>query len=189
MSNLKPGPCLVCGVETKNRCSNCAKTGLSNFFCSASHQKLVWYAHKHFCGPGKAHPFTWPLLSEDEAREIIANKASDVRDHCGGALVQCLPQYHPDDIDAHPRLHDARSQLPRRRTHLEVPGHVPLCRVHASGPRWPLPNPQPRDRRPAPHRRLLQPLRVLCPLPPRLVANSAPHPASARGAPRPVGEL
>jgi len=99
MSNLKPGPCLVCGVETKNRCSNCAKTGLSNFFCSASHQKLVWYAHKHFCGPGKAHPFTWPLLSEDEAREIIANKASDVRDHCGRALVQCLPQYHPDDID------------------------------------------------------------------------------------------
>lgn len=142
MSNLKPGPCLVCGVETKNRCSNCAKTGLSNFFCSASHQKLVrvpffnplapgdggadalllqvWYAHKHFCGPGKAHPFTWPLLSEDEAREIIANKASDVRDHCGRALVQCLPQYHPDDIDVRrldrdPALDPALTSAPSKR--------------------------------------------------------------------------
>ncbi|GAA5895154.1 hypothetical protein JCM8208_000127 [Rhodotorula glutinis] len=119
MSDLKPGPCLVCGVVTKNRCSNCAKSGISLMFCSPSHQKLVWFAHKQFCGPGKAHPFAWPLLSEDEAREAMAHKSSDIRDHCGKALVQYMPGVPLGDID------DLIRQL-------TVPGPAPLDPVLAS---------------------------------------------------------
>ncbi|GAA5838003.1 hypothetical protein JCM9279_004099 [Rhodotorula babjevae] len=97
MSDLKPGPCLVCGVTTKNRCSSGAKTGISLMFCSAAHQRLVWHAHKHFCGPGKAHPFQWPLLTEDEAREVIANKRVGMRG--GRSLVEYLPSIAPHDVD------------------------------------------------------------------------------------------
>jgi len=31
----------------------------------------VWKAHRRVCGPGKANPFTWPLLSRDEADELV----------------------------------------------------------------------------------------------------------------------
>ena len=31
----------------------------------------VWKAHRRVCGPGKANPFTWPLLSQLEADEIV----------------------------------------------------------------------------------------------------------------------
>ncbi|BGO91089.1 hypothetical protein NBRC10512_005819 [Rhodotorula toruloides] len=64
--------CLVCGKETKNRCSSCAKAGIDLFFCSPEHQKLVWHVHRLFCGPGKANPWRWPLLSPDEVQAAIA---------------------------------------------------------------------------------------------------------------------
>ncbi|GAA5846274.1 hypothetical protein JCM9279_005884 [Rhodotorula babjevae] len=73
MSSEWDQTCLVCGIKTENRCSSCAKAGIDLFFCSPDHQKLVWKAHRHFCGPGKANPFTWPLLSRLEADEIIAH--------------------------------------------------------------------------------------------------------------------
>ncbi|GAA5855894.1 hypothetical protein JCM9279_001162 [Rhodotorula babjevae] len=63
--------CLVCGVKTKNRCSKCAEAGISLYFCSSDHQKLVWKVHKRVCGPGKANPFVYPLLSKNEAKDIL----------------------------------------------------------------------------------------------------------------------
>ncbi|GAA5906482.1 hypothetical protein JCM8208_004673 [Rhodotorula glutinis] len=71
MSSEWDQTCLVCAIKTENRCSNCAKAGIDLFFCSPDHQKLVWKAHRRVCGPGKANPFTWPLLSQHEFDEII----------------------------------------------------------------------------------------------------------------------
>ncbi|GAA5914393.1 hypothetical protein JCM8208_002836 [Rhodotorula glutinis] len=71
MSSEWDQTCLVCGVKTSNRCSRCAKAGITISFCSPDHQALVWKAHRHFCGPGKANPFTWPLLPQDQADEIV----------------------------------------------------------------------------------------------------------------------
>ncbi|BGP47613.1 hypothetical protein JCM10450v2_003478 [Rhodotorula kratochvilovae] len=73
--------CLVCGEETKNRCSACQKAGIDLFFCSTEHQKLVWFAHMLVCGPGKANPFTWPLLTTAEAEDAIAHKATPTPGH------------------------------------------------------------------------------------------------------------
>ncbi|TNY22429.1 hypothetical protein DMC30DRAFT_415096 [Rhodotorula diobovata] len=63
--------CLVCGIKAGNRCSSCSKAGINLAFCSPEHQKLVWKVHRRVCGPGKANPFTWPLLSEAEAEEAL----------------------------------------------------------------------------------------------------------------------
>ncbi|GAA5914400.1 hypothetical protein JCM8208_002840 [Rhodotorula glutinis] len=63
--------CLVCGAETENRCSSCAEAGIDLRFCSSDHQALVWKAHRRVCGPGKANPFTWPLLSRSESAELV----------------------------------------------------------------------------------------------------------------------
>ncbi|KAK4334121.1 Proteophosphoglycan 5 [Rhodotorula toruloides] len=52
--------------------SACAKAGIDLFFCSPEHQKMVWQGHKLFCGPN-AFPFSFPLLSETEASDIIAS--------------------------------------------------------------------------------------------------------------------
>ncbi|BGP39595.1 hypothetical protein JCM10449v2_003546 [Rhodotorula kratochvilovae] len=46
MTSLETQPCLVCGEETKNRCSSCAMAGIDLFFCSKEHQKLVWKTHR-----------------------------------------------------------------------------------------------------------------------------------------------
>ncbi|GAA6043789.1 hypothetical protein JCM8097_007706 [Rhodosporidiobolus ruineniae] len=73
MSQSTTGPCLVCGEETTSRCEACCQAGIDLFFCSREHQKLVWYAHKLVCGPGKANPFFWPELSRDESKEAIDN--------------------------------------------------------------------------------------------------------------------
>ncbi|GAA5914377.1 hypothetical protein JCM8208_002829 [Rhodotorula glutinis] len=45
--------------------------GITISFCSPDHQALVWKAHRPFCGPGKANPFTWPTLSQLEADRIL----------------------------------------------------------------------------------------------------------------------
>ncbi|GAA5903820.1 hypothetical protein JCM8208_006588 [Rhodotorula glutinis] len=71
MSDQWNDTCLVCCEKTKNRCSKCAEAGIDLFFCSPKCQRLVWNVHKRVCGPGKANPFMWPLLSEDETRDII----------------------------------------------------------------------------------------------------------------------
>ena len=31
----------------------------------------VWKTHRRVCGPGKANPFAWPLLSDDELHEVL----------------------------------------------------------------------------------------------------------------------
>ncbi|GAA6043829.1 hypothetical protein JCM8097_002074 [Rhodosporidiobolus ruineniae] len=69
MSQSTSGPCLVCGEETTTRCEACRQAGIDLFFCSREHQKLLWPVHKKVCGPGKAYPFMWPPLSQDEADE------------------------------------------------------------------------------------------------------------------------
>ncbi|GAA5858423.1 hypothetical protein JCM9279_005562 [Rhodotorula babjevae] len=71
MSSQWDETCLVCCEKTKNRCSKCVEAGIDLFFCSAQCQRLVWSIHKLVCGPGKANPFVWPLLSKDESRDII----------------------------------------------------------------------------------------------------------------------
>ncbi|EGU11938.1 hypothetical protein RTG_02000 [Rhodotorula toruloides ATCC 204091] len=72
MDTQTMGECLVCGTETKNRCSSCVKAGIDLFFCSPEHQKLVWPVHRSFCGPGKANPFRWPALSPEQVQAAIA---------------------------------------------------------------------------------------------------------------------
>ncbi|GAA5990851.1 hypothetical protein JCM10908_000044 [Rhodotorula pacifica] len=78
MSSSTPGTttcptCFVCGAESTQRCSACAKDGVSVTFCSMEHQKLVWHAHKPVCGPGKAMPFTAPsTMSKDELATLVS---------------------------------------------------------------------------------------------------------------------
>ncbi|TNY19611.1 hypothetical protein DMC30DRAFT_366299 [Rhodotorula diobovata] len=74
MASSESGGCLVCGIDTKQRCSNCDQAGINLWFCSREHQKFVYFAHKLLCGPGKANPLTWPLLSDIEADQAIADK-------------------------------------------------------------------------------------------------------------------
>ncbi|BGP39504.1 hypothetical protein JCM10449v2_003455 [Rhodotorula kratochvilovae] len=73
MTSQATQPCFVCGKKTKSVCSNCRKAGIDVFFCSPGHQKLVWFAHKLVCGPGKANPFIWPDLTQEEADLAKAN--------------------------------------------------------------------------------------------------------------------
>ncbi|GJN88928.1 hypothetical protein Rhopal_001899-T1 [Rhodotorula paludigena] len=40
---------------------------------------LVWKEHKRVCGPA-ANPFLWPLLTQQEAEDAVANKDFRVRD-------------------------------------------------------------------------------------------------------------
>ncbi|GAA6032952.1 hypothetical protein JCM8097_000063 [Rhodosporidiobolus ruineniae] len=68
MTSSTSGACCVCGKETTQRCGACGRAGFSLFFCSLEHQKLVWFAHKPFCGPN-SKPFTFPLLSKEEAQK------------------------------------------------------------------------------------------------------------------------
>ncbi|KWU42205.1 hypothetical protein RHOSPDRAFT_27106 [Rhodotorula sp. JG-1b] len=73
-SSEKQLECFVCGQATRNRCSSCAKAGVDIAFCSSDHQKLVWFAHKLVCGPGKAQRFRHPKLNDAELE--IAQRAS-----------------------------------------------------------------------------------------------------------------
>ncbi|BGP39516.1 hypothetical protein JCM10450v2_003482 [Rhodotorula kratochvilovae] len=49
------------------------EAGIDLFFCSPEHQKLVWFAHKAVCGPGKANPFVWPAFTQAELGLFKAN--------------------------------------------------------------------------------------------------------------------
>ncbi|KAL7337026.1 hypothetical protein BJY59DRAFT_518563 [Rhodotorula toruloides] len=71
MASQVTGECLVCGTETKNRCSRYLNADIDLFFCSPDHQKLVWPLHRFFCGPGKANPWEWPPLSREEADYLL----------------------------------------------------------------------------------------------------------------------
>ncbi|GAA5968609.1 hypothetical protein JCM3765_003523 [Sporobolomyces pararoseus] len=56
------GNCVVCGKETKTRCSPCLRHGNGGiWYCSEAHQKLTWRFHKRVCGP-RSNPFTFPKL-------------------------------------------------------------------------------------------------------------------------------
>ncbi|GAA6041071.1 hypothetical protein JCM8097_004705 [Rhodosporidiobolus ruineniae] len=78
MSHSLTGPCLVCGDETTSRCQSCGKAGISLFFCSKEHQKLLWPVHKKVCGPGKANPFLWPDLAPDEVEDAKKHLNTDL---------------------------------------------------------------------------------------------------------------
>ncbi|KAG0658231.1 hypothetical protein C6P46_005890 [Rhodotorula mucilaginosa] len=67
MSSQEGMECCVCGTPSTMRCGACAKVGVELPFCSIEHQKLVWSAHKHVCGPDRAKPFNPPDLSLEEA--------------------------------------------------------------------------------------------------------------------------
>ncbi|GAA5989038.1 hypothetical protein JCM5350_003636 [Sporobolomyces pararoseus] len=75
------GKCMVCGKVTDKRCTPCAAAGLKwHWYCSAEHQKKVWYAHKRVCGK-RGNPFKFPGLSEREIdrwmeRSVIEYKTS-----------------------------------------------------------------------------------------------------------------
>ncbi|TNY22464.1 hypothetical protein DMC30DRAFT_145490 [Rhodotorula diobovata] len=93
--------CLVCGTKTRNRCSDCAKAGIDLFFCSHEHQKLVWKAHRLVCGPGKANPFMWPLLTEDESREVLAHmheSTADLGESTVAHAVETLIGVAPEQV-------------------------------------------------------------------------------------------
>ncbi|BGP15804.1 hypothetical protein JCM10213_005714 [Rhodosporidiobolus nylandii] len=71
MSSSDAQPCCMCGVETVNRCSACGAAGISLFFCSREHQKLVWKdAHSKVCG-STAVPFPQPPLTAAEVEDLL----------------------------------------------------------------------------------------------------------------------
>ncbi|PRQ72403.1 hypothetical protein AAT19DRAFT_16327 [Rhodotorula toruloides] len=74
MDTQTTGECLVCGNETKNRCSRCLEAGLDVFFCSPEHQKMVWFAHRAVCGPGKANPPLFPELTPAELADVLTRR-------------------------------------------------------------------------------------------------------------------
>ncbi|BGP31562.1 hypothetical protein JCM10296v2_003334 [Rhodotorula toruloides] len=81
MASQITGECLVCGTETKNRCSRCLEAGVDLFFCSPEHQRLVWFAHRLLCGPGKANPPVLLPLSPEEIDEAWALKETPLASH------------------------------------------------------------------------------------------------------------
>ncbi|GAA5886257.1 hypothetical protein JCM3774_001608 [Rhodotorula dairenensis] len=68
MSSPAKQDCCVCGEFSTMRCSACAKAGVDLYFCSTEHQKLVWFAHKPVCGPGKADFVVFPPLGRAETQ-------------------------------------------------------------------------------------------------------------------------
>ncbi|BGP31557.1 hypothetical protein JCM10296v2_003329 [Rhodotorula toruloides] len=82
MASQTTGECLVCGTETKNRCSKCLEAGLDLFFCSPEHQRLVWPTHRSFCGPN-----AWPIvprLTKEEANHLISTLETPIARYIGG---------------------------------------------------------------------------------------------------------
>ncbi|BGP39594.1 hypothetical protein JCM10449v2_003545 [Rhodotorula kratochvilovae] len=105
--------CLVCGENTKNRCSSCAKAGIDLFFCSEEHQKLVWKTHREVCGPAAVDCVAPPLSAEERDRvrtvfddigALVAGVSFGVhsiggmRDIPGDALLEILLST-VDDVD------------------------------------------------------------------------------------------
>ncbi|GAA6051754.1 hypothetical protein NBRC10513_001919 [Rhodotorula toruloides] len=110
MSAQEP-KCCVCGTATTKRCQPCSTNGISLFFCTPEHQKLVWKHHKQVCGP-KAHPLLYPFLSQTEVDEIIAHAAilRDPSTPLHGVINDWL---HGEDFATYVRsLRSARSDLP-----------------------------------------------------------------------------
>ncbi|GAA5939514.1 hypothetical protein JCM10213_009112 [Rhodosporidiobolus nylandii] len=64
--------CWVCGKVTANRCSACEAQGMSIFFCSREHQKLIWPVHKLVCG-SSSNPIAYPLLTVEESQQAKAH--------------------------------------------------------------------------------------------------------------------
>ncbi|BGP07541.1 hypothetical protein JCM10049v2_003379 [Rhodotorula toruloides] len=75
-STAEYSACSVCGRLTSLKCRPCTDAGVDLFFCSPECQKLVWFAHRQVCGPGKTNPPCLPELSSAElqsARERSRN--------------------------------------------------------------------------------------------------------------------
>ncbi|GAA5887860.1 hypothetical protein JCM6882_000779 [Rhodosporidiobolus microsporus] len=75
MADDKEDRCWICGTATRNACGACREAGIVISFCSRAHQKMAWPIHKLVCGPGKAHPFLWPPLSQDKAKVLDQHRA------------------------------------------------------------------------------------------------------------------
>ncbi|GAA6055372.1 hypothetical protein NBRC10513_006313 [Rhodotorula toruloides] len=76
------GQCLVCGTDTRNRCSACGKAGIDLFFCSPEHQRLGWPTHRSFCGPN-AWPIVFPRLTKEEANHLISTLETPIARYIG----------------------------------------------------------------------------------------------------------
>ncbi|GAA5974303.1 hypothetical protein JCM11641_006724 [Rhodosporidiobolus odoratus] len=74
MATLSDGTCCVCGEETTQKCGACGQAGFDLRFSSRDCQKVVWFVHKRVCGPGKANPFRFPPLTEDEVKRVVELK-------------------------------------------------------------------------------------------------------------------
>ncbi|GAA5848391.1 hypothetical protein JCM9279_006551 [Rhodotorula babjevae] len=118
--------CLVCCEKTKNRCSKCAEAGIDLFFCSAECQKLIWSVHKRVCGPGKANPFVWPCLSDDELREILEHMNETT-----GNLVD----YEPDSNTVAKALQHGRT-IPLADVGLVIMSYAQGARTNANHDRF-----------------------------------------------------
>jgi len=94
----------------------------------------VWSIHKCVCGPGKANPFVWPLLSVDEAREAIEHMHEST-----GLLTRCPPERNTvakalqDDMGIPSSQVPVRPRSSRGRLRL-VPAVRQACRSTADSP-------------------------------------------------------
>ncbi|GAA6027702.1 hypothetical protein JCM8097_007990 [Rhodosporidiobolus ruineniae] len=80
--------CCVCGQPASSRCSSCGKVGVNLPFCGVKHQRLVYPAHKRFCGQ---KPLLLPPLEEDEL--AVAREHRDVVQYATAELVDALFDY------------------------------------------------------------------------------------------------
>ncbi|GAA5855895.1 hypothetical protein JCM9279_001163 [Rhodotorula babjevae] len=87
-------PCEVCGVLTTQKCSACESAGISLFFCSRDHQKLVWPAHKLVCGPGKATPSKLVTSFRASLEELGRAPAQQVLDALDGDVYDVRRVLH-----------------------------------------------------------------------------------------------
>ncbi|GAA6042600.1 hypothetical protein JCM8097_003151 [Rhodosporidiobolus ruineniae] len=78
MAREEPGPCLACGKEAETRCQACGKAGISLFFCSKEHQRLLWPTHKKVCG-ARSNPFTLPGLTVAEVDDAVQHLHTSFR--------------------------------------------------------------------------------------------------------------
>ncbi|GAA5985884.1 hypothetical protein JCM5350_006848 [Sporobolomyces pararoseus] len=83
-STKTQGECVVCGKICSTKCAACAGQGLEwMYFCSKTHQELIWFAHKRVCGLN-SNPFQWPLLEDRELEECRDVKDFVFRDDVSG---------------------------------------------------------------------------------------------------------
>ncbi|BGP31561.1 hypothetical protein JCM10296v2_003333 [Rhodotorula toruloides] len=74
MAVTEAGECFICVKSTKTRCS--------------ATEKLLWPLHRFFRGPGKANPFKWPALSQEETQPALQNLHTPPGPHAKGSFAK-----------------------------------------------------------------------------------------------------